>query len=68
MKKWITLWSSLLLVCLLLAGCTSQAESETLSDGEEQGLQIVTTVFPAYDFARAVAGEYADCLLYTSSR
>ena len=63
MKKWITLWSSLLLVCLLLAGCTSQAESETLSDGEEQGLQIVTTVFPAYDFARAVAGEYADVTL-----
>lgn len=63
MKKWITLWSSLLLLCLLLAGCGSQVENETLSDGEEQRLQIVTTVFPAYDFARAVAGEYADVTL-----
>ena len=50
-------WMALLLCCaLLLAGCGGQKE-EAAEDGQ---LRIVTTVFPAYDFARAAAGELAE--------
>ena len=62
MKKWIALWGCTAVVCALLAGCGSQAEKT--QDSEQDGrLQIVATVFPAYDFARAVAGEHADVTL-----
>jgi len=50
----------LLLGLILLAGCAQPAPApETESDR----LQIVATVFPAYDFARAAAGERADVTL-----
>jgi zinc transport system substrate-binding protein len=48
----------LLLCAALLTGCGAAAP-EPSSDR----LQIVTTVFPAYDFARAVAGDQADVTL-----
>ena len=47
---------AILLCLLLLAGC-SQAPAEEPDDGR---LKIVATVFPAYDFARSVAGDKAD--------
>ena len=52
MKKLLPL---LLSLCLLLTGC-GQAAPER----ETGRLRIVTTVFPAYDFARAAAGGLAD--------
>ena len=39
-------------LCLALTGCADRAEPETGA-----GLTIVTTVFPAYDFARQIGGE-----------
>lgn len=51
----------LILLCLLLllglGGCGAQPEAET------SGLSIVTTVFPAYDFARQIAGDRAQVSL-----
>ncbi len=47
-----------LLVCGLLAGCGQVAPAP-----DTDRLQIVTTVFPAYDFARAASGELADVKL-----
>ncbi len=47
-----------LLLCLLLTGC-GPAEAPARPDRP----QIVATVFPAYDFARAVCGELADVRL-----
>ncbi len=49
---------SLVLLCgLLLTGCGARGTAEEPADGR---LRIVATVFPAYDFARAAAGELAD--------
>lgn len=47
------------LACLLLAGC-APAEPPAEEDGR---LQVVATVFPAYDFARACAGDLAEVTL-----
>lgn len=57
MKK---LWICLLCITLLV-GCSQTSEPEE-NPGEEK-LQIVTTVFPAYDFARAASGELAEVTL-----
>jgi len=56
MKKLLYILSCLgLLLCL--CGCGAEPEAET------DGLSIVTTVFPAYDFARQIAGERAQVSL-----
>ena len=54
MKK-LTIWA--LLCALLLTGCGQTAEPEAET---EDRLQIVATIFPAYDLARAAAGDQAD--------
>ena len=56
MKKLVVI----LLCLLLLAGCAGTAPEEQVDDGK---LDIVATVFPAYDFARAVAGGEANVTL-----
>ena len=55
MKKTM-IWA--LTCALLLTGCAAPAP-ETQEEGEEK-LQIVATIFPAYDFARAAAGDLAE--------
>ena len=54
MKRIITLFLTLALT-LSLAACA--APGEKADDGR---LQIVATLFPYYDFARAIAGGRAD--------
>lgn len=46
------------ITALLLCGCGAPA-----ADGGEGGLEIITTVFPAYDFARHIAGDRASVTL-----
>lgn len=53
MKRILVILLSLLLLC----GCNSQSKEK----GDK--LNIVTTIFPIYDFVRAVGGEYVDCHL-----
>lgn len=56
MKRWL---SMMLMVICLLSGCAQRMPAEQ-DDGR---LRIVATVFPAYDFARAVAGDLAEVQL-----
>ncbi len=42
---------------LLLSGCS---ETDNLKENTEEKLSVVTTIFPAYDFARQVLGDAAD--------
>ncbi len=49
---------------MLFAGCGQRITDSTVPDadgtaGSEKKLQIVTTIFPPYDFARQIAGEKA---------
>ena len=53
MKRILT---CLLCIALLLCGC---AQNPAPSEQEDGKLSVVVTVFPAYDFARSVAGEHA---------
>ena len=48
----------LLCLCLSLCGCAGEAPSP-----DTDTLHIVATVFPAYDFARQIAGERAEVTL-----
>lgn len=49
----------LLCLCLILCGCTAEPEKPH----DETKLQIVCTSFPAYDFAREIAGDRAELTL-----
>lgn len=50
---------TLLLLCTVLSAC-----AENKSDpGNDDRVLVVSTIFPSYDFARNVAGEYADVQL-----
>lgn len=52
------------LIALLTAGLLLSCTGCQMQDAQASGrIQIVATVFPQYDFARAIAGEYADVTL-----
>ena len=57
------IFSLLLALALSLSLCACAAPAEKADDGK---LQIVTTLFPYYDFARAIAQDRADVTLLLS--
>ncbi len=59
MKRLMTL----LLSALLLLGLVACGQGEAAKDTGPHRLKVVATVFPAYDFARAAAGDRADVTL-----
>ena len=63
MKKWITACVCLFLAAGLLAGCGAAPADQT-----DERLKVVTTIFPAYDWARAVIGEEAEHVELTMLR
>ena len=55
-KKRGKTWWPFILILILLTGCGAPAARE-----EESGrLQVITTIFPQYDFVRQIAGGQAD--------
>ena len=60
MRKKIGVFFLLLVLCLqILAGCAPVPKQE---DGKNR-IQVVATLFPQYDFARAIAGDRAEVTL-----
>lgn len=53
-----------IVICLLMmmTGCGSR-EAESADASSSDKLTVVTTLFPQYDFARQIGGEYADVSL-----
>lgn len=65
-RKWTI--SVILIISLMLMACkaggTGQNSEQPLKDNDK--LQVVTTIFPAYDFARQVGGEHAQVTMLLS--
>jgi zinc transport system substrate-binding protein len=51
---------AMLLLTSVFAGCATQAAEQTAGGAFGGKLSVVTTIFPPYDFARAVSGGLAD--------
>ncbi len=47
------------LVCTILCTCCSGCQNQ-IPTSQTEKISVVTTIFPAFDFAREIAGEYAD--------
>lgn len=61
MKKFISILLTMLLLAGTCSGCSSNTPSNIPSDSGK--LQVVATLFPQYDFARAIAGDKAEVTL-----
>ncbi|MCR5255509.1 MAG: metal ABC transporter substrate-binding protein [Acetatifactor sp.] len=53
MKKYI----SILIVAIMMAGCLLACGKGSTASGGSEGLQIVTTIFPEYDWVMSILGE-----------
>lgn len=62
-KNHVTWIAAALAVLFLISGCGAQGDSSQNNDRESDQLSVVATVFPAYDFARAIGGETAEVTL-----
>jgi len=58
MKKIVVVSVALLILVLGITGCSPNTAAKN-SDNPEK-ISIVTTIFPVYDFARAIAGDQAE--------
>ncbi len=58
MKRYVSLILVSMMIAMLLWGCAPQKQTV-----KKQGLTIVTTLFPTYDFARTISGGKADITL-----
>jgi zinc transport system substrate-binding protein len=61
MKKWISVFLVTTFLLMGFTGCSQKVRGDvtTLADQEDR-VSIVATIFPQYDFAKAIAGDKAD--------
>ncbi len=60
-KKSLAIICSFVMCCVILTGCTSSLSAEDGGQNADHGkLQVITTIFPYYDFVRVVAGDLVD--------
>ncbi|WP_170295461.1 metal ABC transporter solute-binding protein, Zn/Mn family [Chengkuizengella sediminis] len=61
-KKFIILFSILIVLSISLIGCTSNTSETVLEKSSEleDKINIVTTFYPLYDFAEKIGGEYVN--------
>ncbi len=65
--KTLVIFFAIYIMVTLLTGCDDQSRDLTIESTEitdvNEKLTVVTTLFPHYDFARTIAGDYADVTL-----
>ncbi|WP_235929753.1 metal ABC transporter solute-binding protein, Zn/Mn family [Chengkuizengella marina] len=60
-KKFNLLFTILIILSILLIGCTSNtSETDLDNTSESNKINIVTTFYPLYDFAKKIGGEYVE--------
>jgi len=60
MKRFLIYTLAAVMLLAALAGCSAGADADRTAGQNEGKLSVVTTIFPPYDFARAVSGGLAD--------
>ncbi|WMJ85030.1 metal ABC transporter substrate-binding protein [Oscillospiraceae bacterium LTW-04] len=63
MKKLLTMILSAVVAVFPLSGCGNGTTSSIAPTKNNNRLNIVTTIFPQYDFAREIVGTYADATM-----
>ena len=65
-NKRIALFTAIVLILTLLAGCAGakkEPAADAATDAGKAAIRVVATIFPVYDWAKAVAGDRAELTL-----
>lgn len=63
MKRILAFLLSITMLFIILTGCTPKTNDDAADPTESSKIKVVTTIFPPYDFTRAVAGDFIDLTL-----
>ena len=68
MKKLLTLLLSVLLITACFAACGKKADAPDTSADDSGKLNVVCSIFPQYDFIKAIAGDAVNLTLLLDSK
>lgn len=66
MKNKIKIMMMAVILVTVLVGCTKKESVNTTVQGENEKLNVVTTLFPYYDFVRQIAGDKVNNIMLIS--